>query len=97
MRITAWQEMPSSGRRYLGLRLWLSGGEVLLGRRMWRWRLEAGRELCLLFRRHDPVTVIDKAELAEMVEGPYGLTVKGRITKQHRECARCKKQLEETT
>lgn len=93
MRIQAWRELPSSGRRYLGLCLWLIGGEVRFGRRMWRWRLEAGRETCLLLRRHVPITVLDKIELGDMTEDASGLSVPVHIAKQHRECYRCKKVL----
>lgn len=32
-----WREMDSD-RRYLGIRLWFTGGEVCIGKRMWRWR-----------------------------------------------------------
>lgn len=91
MKITGWKEVPSSGKRYLGLCLWLTGGEVRVGRQMWRWRLDAGRELCFLLRRHEPITIIDKADIEDIWQEPYGLSVRGRITKQHKECYRCKK------
>lgn len=94
MKIQAWSEVTSN-KRYLGLLLWLTGGEIRIGRRTWRWRLEAGRELCHLLRRHDPVTIIDKAHPLEMTEDELGLYVLGRIEKQHKECYRCKKRLED--
>jgi len=92
MRVTAWAEVPSE-RRYLGVKVWATGAEIHLGRRMWRARLDLGKETCLLLRRHDPITIVDKGFIDDVSITEAGINARGRITEKHDECARCKARL----
>lgn len=49
--------------------------------------------LVCLVKKHYPITVIEKMEIEDVSEGPYGMSVRGRVTEKSKKCQRCRKRL----